>query len=71
MKTQHLPAGQCSNGHDVYVTRDIDGEFDGGSGSVDIVQPLPDGKTNKPIIIGCKACVELIEKIAIRHRKDE
>lgn len=54
--------GQCSNGHDVYVTKDLNGEIDGGTIGTDIVTPLPDGKAKTPIIVACQACVDMINK---------
>lgn len=52
--------GQCSNGHDVHVTRDLNGDIDGGIIGTSFVNPLPDGQTIGPIVIACEACVALI-----------
>jgi hypothetical protein len=54
--------GQCSNGHDVHVTHDLNGGIDGGTIGTGSVKPLPDGRTNKPIVVACEACVELINE---------
>ena len=52
--------GQCLNGHDVHVTRDLNGHIDGGIIGTGSVKPLTDGQTNKPIVVACEACVALI-----------
>lgn len=52
--------GQCTSGHDVFTTRDLNGDIDGGTVGTKQVPPLPDGKSKKPIIVACDACVKLI-----------
>lgn len=52
--------GQCSSGHDVFVTHDLNGDIDGGTIGAITIAPLPDGETLKPIVIACEACVTLI-----------
>jgi hypothetical protein len=52
--------GQCSSGHDVYVTHDLNDEIDGGNIGTGTIEPLPDERTTKPILIVCEACVKLI-----------
>ena len=60
--------GHCSNGHDVHVTYDLNGEIDGGTIGAGTVEPLPDGRTTKPIVVACEACVKLInERIQAQH----
>jgi hypothetical protein len=54
--------GQCSQGHDVYVTRGIDGEIDGGLIGTQAVAALPDGESRHSIIVACEACVALVNK---------
>ena len=57
--------GQCFHGHDVYVTRDLNGDIDGGMIGTGTSTPLPDGKSLKPIVIACENCVKIInERIA-------
>lgn len=57
--------GQCSKGHDVYVTHDLNGDIDGGTIGADVVQPLPDGKSAAPIVVACEECTKKVhERIA-------
>lgn len=52
--------GQCSKGHDVYVTRDLNGDIDGGTIGADVVKPLPDGESTEPIVVACEACTKAV-----------
>lgn len=54
--------GQCADGHDVYVTHDLNGEIDGGTVGTGSVKPLPDEKTATPIVVACQACLDVINK---------
>ena len=60
MQKTSSPIGQCSKGHDVYVTRDLNGDVNGGTIGADIVMPLPDGRSSLPIAVACQACVDLV-----------
>lgn len=58
--------GQCSKGHDVYVTRDLNGDIDGGTIGADVVKPLPDGVSAEPIVVACEACTKAVhDRIAL------
>lgn len=54
--------GQCSRGHDVYVTRDLNGDIDGGAIGAGTIAPLPDGTKRRPIVVACDECVKLINE---------
>jgi hypothetical protein len=62
MQKPNVLIGQCSKGHDVYVTHDLNGDIDGGTIGVDVVQPLPDGKSSEPIIVACDDCVKKVRE---------
>lgn len=53
-------AGQCAKGHDVYVTRDLNGDINGGTVGVELIKPLPDGKSSEPIVVACNECSKVI-----------
>lgn len=52
--------GTCKDGHDVFVTHDLDGEISGGTIGAKTTAPLPDGRSLKPIVVACDACVDLV-----------
>lgn len=60
MQKPNTLIGQCSSGHDVFVTRDLNGDIDGGSIGTKAIAPLPDGKSSKAIVVACDDCVKLI-----------
>lgn len=65
MQKPSVLVGQCSKGHDVYVTHDLDGNIDGGTIGADVVKPLPDGTAGRPIVVACDECAKKVyERIA-------
>ncbi len=44
------------------MTHDANGDIDGGTVGLDVVKPLPDGESSKPIIVACEACVKRIHQ---------
>ena len=55
--------GQCAKGHDVYVTRDLNGEIAGATIGADVEAPLPDGRSLSPVVVACQACVDLVNDL--------
>ena len=62
MQKPSVLIGQCSKGHDVYVTRDMGGDIDGGTVGIDVVLPLPDGISREPIVVACSECVKKVRE---------
>lgn len=60
MQKPSIFVGQCSKGHDVYVTHDLDGNIDGGTIGADVVKPLPDGTARHPIVVACDECAKKV-----------
>jgi len=51
--------GQCTDGHDVHVTHDLNGDVNGTIG-LKVVQPLPEGQSTEPIVVACDECVKMV-----------
>jgi hypothetical protein len=65
MQKRSIFVGQCSKGHDVHVTHDLDENIDGGTIGIDVVTPLPDGTAGHPIVVACDECAKKVyERIA-------
>lgn len=60
--------GQCTKGHDVHVTRDLNGDIDGGTTGVMLLQPLPDGVCHAPIVVACEECTTLVRASFMAER---
>lgn len=62
MQKQFTPIGKCEEGHEVFVTHDLNGEVDGATIGANVLTPLPDGVSEEPIVMACEACTALVRR---------